>query len=125
MPLCGFEFVLLCGPSLQTLYGIFAPSLCLEAYVQSVNGTGTEGDSGVWELVGAVICFAGAAFSLAIGFVLTTRALLNATVHPRLHGVGLTLLIVGIPILILGGHFMDLRERKVDHGNRREAVISR
>jgi len=30
-----------------------------------------------------------------------------------LHGVGIVLLIVGIPILILGGHFMDLRETKV------------
>jgi len=32
---------------------------------------------------------------------------------------------VGLPILVLGGHFMDLREKKVSHGNRREAAISR
>ncbi|HZN00036.1 MAG TPA: hypothetical protein VFB70_11620 [Pyrinomonadaceae bacterium] len=78
-----------------------------------------------WEPAAAAVCFAGAVLSLAIGFVFTTGWLLNANLHPLLHGVGLFLLIVGIPILILGGHFMDLRERKVNHGNRREAAISR
>ena len=79
----------------------------------------------VWELGAAVVCFAIAVLSIAIGFVLTTGWLLNAAIHPLLHGAGLFLLIVGIPILILGGHFMDLRESKGNHGNRREAVISR
>jgi hypothetical protein len=37
----------------------------------------------------------------------------------------LVLLIAGIPIIILGGHFMDLNDRKIGHGNRRQAVISR
>src|SRR5262249_21754364 len=46
------------------------------------------------------------------GFVLTTRLLLNDQLHPLLHGVGIVLLIVGIPLLILGGHFMDLRDKK-------------
>ena len=78
-----------------------------------------------WEPAAAVVCFASAVLSIAIGFVFTTGWLLNANLHPLLHGVGLFLLIVGIPILILGGHFMDLRERKVNHGNRREAAISR
>ena len=78
-----------------------------------------------WESAAAVVCFAGAVLSLVIGFVFTTGWLLNERLHPMLHGVGLFLLIVGIPILILGGHFMDLRERKVNHGNRREAAISR
>jgi hypothetical protein len=77
------------------------------------------------ELGAAVACFASAVLSIAIGFVLTTGWLLNAALHPLLHGAGLFLLIVGIPILILGGHFMDMRESKVNHGNRREAVISR
>ena len=72
-----------------------------------------------WEQVAAVACFASAILSIAIGFVFTTGRLLNAQLHPLLHGVGLLLLIAGIPILILGGHFMDLREKK--SGNRREA----
>ncbi len=78
-----------------------------------------------WEPVAAVVCFAVAVASLAIGFVLTTGWLLDFRLHPLLHGVGLTLLILGLPILILGAHFMDLKERKVNHGGRRQAVISR
>jgi hypothetical protein len=66
-----------------------------------------------WEPLAAVVCFIVAALSLAIGFVLTTHLLLDAQRHPLLHGVGLVLLIIGLPILIVGGHFMDLREKKV------------
>ena len=72
-----------------------------------------EGGQITWEQVVAVVCFGGAVLSLAVGFVFTTGWLLNAEVHPLLHATGIVLLIVGIPILILGGHFMDLRERKV------------
>ena len=64
-----------------------------------------------WESVAAFTCFIGSFVSLATGFVLTTQAILNADLHPLLHALGLALLIIGIPILILGGHFMDLRER--------------
>jgi uncharacterized membrane protein len=78
-----------------------------------------------WEPAAAFACFVASVLSLALGFVLTTGWLLNAELHPLLHGIGLGLLIVGIPILILGGHFMDLKERKINHGNRRKAVISR
>lgn len=78
-----------------------------------------------WEPLAAVVCFAAAVLSIVIGFVLTTGWLLSAELHPLLHGVGLVLLIVGIPILILGGHFMDLKERNGNHGNRSEAAISR
>ena len=78
-----------------------------------------------WELAAALTCFISAVLSFVIGFVLTTNWLLNAQLHPLLYSLGLGLLIVGIPIMILGGHFMDLRERKIKHGNRREAVISR
>lgn len=84
-----------------------------------------NGKQVTWAPVAAVVCFAGAVLSIVIGFVLTTGWLLNAELHPLLHGVGLLLLIVGIPILILGGHFMDLGERKISHGNGREATISR
>ena len=84
-----------------------------------------DGERVTWEPVAAAVCFAGAVLSIVIGFMFTTGWLLNAELHPLLHGVGLVLLIVGIPILILGGHFMDLRERKGNHGNRRQAAISR
>jgi hypothetical protein len=66
-----------------------------------------------WEPVAAFVCFAGAVLSFGIGFVLTTGWVVNADLHPFLHGVGLTLLIIGIPILILGGHCLDLMERRV------------
>ena len=72
-----------------------------------------------WERVAAAGCFVAAILSIVIGFVFTTGRLLNAEIHPLLHSVGLFLLILGIPVLILGGHFMDLREKKA---NRREAI---
>ena len=84
-----------------------------------------ERGSGKWEPAAAVVCFIVAVVSIAIGFVLTTRRLLDFQLHPLLHDLGLALLIVGIPMLILGAHFMDLRERKVNHGHRRQAVVSR
>jgi hypothetical protein len=65
-----------------------------------------------WELLGAVTCFIAAVVFLAIGFVLTTRLLLNEQVHPLLHGIGLILLMLGIPMMLLGGHCMDLREKR-------------
>src|SRR6185369_4935654 len=66
----------------------------------------------VWEPWAAVVCFFTGALSLAIGSLLTTRWLLDEQLHPLLHTAGLILLILGIPIVILGGHFMDLREKK-------------
>ena len=65
-----------------------------------------------WEPLAAAACFLSAVVALAIGFVFTTRWLLDDHLHPLLHGLGLLLLILGIPIMILGGHFMDLRDRK-------------
>ena len=82
-------------------------------------------DAAAWDVVAAAVCFVVAVLSLAIGFVLTTRWLLDDQVHPLLHGMGLVLLVVGIPIMILGGHFMDMGERTHKHGNRREAAVSR
>ena len=66
-----------------------------------------------WEPLAAVACFIGAVLSLAIGFIFTTRWLLDDHLHPLLHAVGLVLLVIGIPIIILGGHFMDVREEKL------------
>lgn len=71
-----------------------------------------------WQEWAAALCFIAAVLSIALGFVFTTGWLLNAQIHPVLHGVGLVLLILGIPILILSGHFMDLKERKSVHGCR-------
>jgi len=65
-----------------------------------------------WEPLAAAACFVGAVLALAIGFVFTTRLLLDDHLHPVLHGLGIVLLILGIPIMILGGHFMDLRDKK-------------
>ena len=69
-----------------------------------------------WEQWAALGCFVTAILSFAIGFVFTTGSVLNAEVHPVLHSVGIVLLIVGIPMMILGGHFMDRRDRRRHHG---------
>ena len=53
-----------------------------------------------WEMLAAGVCFVVAVLSLAIGFVLTTRWLLNDQLHPLLHAVGLVLLVIGIPIML-------------------------
>jgi hypothetical protein len=68
-----------------------------------------------WEWFAAVASFVAAVLSVAIGFVLTTNWLLNANLHPALHALGIVLLIIGIPLVILGGHFMDLGEKKNKH----------
>lgn len=65
-----------------------------------------------WEPAAAFACFASSILSLALGFALTTNWLLNAVRHPYLHALGITLLIIGIPILILGGHCLDLIDKK-------------
>ncbi|HKY30022.1 MAG TPA: hypothetical protein VJM12_18920 [Pyrinomonadaceae bacterium] len=49
---------------------------------------------------------------MPFGTLLTTDWLLNAQLHPWLHAVGLTLLILAIPILLLGGHCLDLMDRQ-------------
>ena len=69
-----------------------------------------ESEPGLWEWLAAVVCFVLGGLSLAVGFVLTTDKLLDAHLHTSLHALGIVLLIVGIPVIILGGHFMDLGE---------------
>jgi len=66
-----------------------------------------------WQPVAAAFCFVGSVLALALGFVFTTGAVIDGQLHPLLHGIGLLLLIAGLPILFLGGHFMDLRENKI------------
>lgn len=83
-----------------------------------------HGEPPAWEPIAAVTCFVTGVLSLAIGCVLTTRWLLNEQLHPLLHGAGLILLVLGIPIVILGGHFMDLREKKLTKsGNKPVHVV--
>jgi len=65
-----------------------------------------------WEPWAAIACFIFGAVSLAIGGLLTTRWLLDEQLHPVLHGIGLILLIIGLPLIVLGGHCMDLQEKK-------------
>lgn len=69
-------------------------------------------ERGLWQWLAAVACFAIGSLSLAVGFVLTTDRLLDAHLHPSLHVLGIVLLIIGIPVIILGGHFMDLGEKR-------------
>ena len=72
----------------------------------------------VWELLAAGACFAVAVIALVLGFVFTTHWLLDDHIHPFLHTLGLVLLIIGIPIMMLGAHFMDLNEKKLDESRR-------
>jgi hypothetical protein len=72
----------------------------------------------VWEMVAAGACCAVAVIALALGFVFTTHWLLDDHLHPLLHTLGLVLLVAGIPIMMLGAHFMDLQEKKLDESRR-------
>ncbi len=64
-----------------------------------------------WQAIAAFVCFACALLAVLFGTLFTTGWLLNAEVHPLLHALGLLLLIVAIPILILGGHCLDLLDK--------------
>ena len=59
----------------------------------------------------ALMCFVVAVATGAIGNILTTASFVNAQQHPTLHAIGLILLILSLPILILGGHCLDLNDR--------------
>jgi len=72
-------------------------------------------EPGFWEWLAAMACFVLGVLALAVGFVLTTDKLLDAHLHPSLHAVGIVLLIIGLPVIILGGHFMDLGEKRNGH----------
>lgn len=64
-----------------------------------------------WKAIAGFACFVSAILAFLFGSLLTTGWVLNATIHPVLHALGLALLIVAIPILILGGHCFDLLEK--------------
>ena len=77
-----------------------------------------------WEPFAAGACFAVAVIALAFGFAFTTRWVLDDHLHPVLHTVGLILLMAGIPIMMLGAHFMDLQEKKLSAKSHRESTPS-
>ena len=64
-----------------------------------------------WVVI-AFCCF-GSAFVAGIsGSLLTTTWILNGQLHPWLRGLGLVCLIFTVPVFVLGGHFLDLGDRK-------------
>lgn len=65
-----------------------------------------------WHVPAAVACFALAVIAGLAGSLLTTNAIFNAHEYPTLHAVGLTLLILALPIAVLGAHCLDLMERR-------------
>jgi H+/Cl- antiporter ClcA len=72
-----------------------------------------------WQATAALICFVSSVFAGIVGSLLTTSWILSEQLHPALHAVGLALLIIAIPVLILGGHCLDLMEaerRNQDRG---------
>lgn len=60
----------------------------------------------------ALVCFTVSGLAAIGGGLLTSGWLLNAQLHPWLYDLGLMLLIVSLPILILGGHYLDLLDRR-------------
>jgi hypothetical protein len=72
-----------------------------------------------WDVT-AFSCFAGAFVAGLTGSLLTTSWFLNGQLHPRLHGLGIILLMAAIPIFLLGGHCLDLGDRKNsgEHGEK-------
>ena len=64
-----------------------------------------------WDVT-AFSCFGSAFVAGLTGSLLTTTWVLNGQLHPWLRGLGLILLILAIPIFVLGGHCLDLGDRK-------------
>lgn len=71
-----------------------------------------EHRNGSWQAVAAVACFVIAVLAGIAGTLFTTGWILKPEKHPSLHAIGIVLLILALPILVLGGHFLDLRDRK-------------
>ncbi len=74
-----------------------------------------------WELFGAALSFVAAVLTSLLGILLTTSWIVIPALHPQLRGFGILFLIVALPLLICGGHCLDLLERR---GKReREATL--
>ena len=65
-----------------------------------------------WHAPAAVACFVVAVIAGLAGSLLTTNWIVSAQEHSTLRAVGLTLLILALPIAILGAHCLDLKDRK-------------
>ncbi|HVQ38399.1 MAG TPA: hypothetical protein VMS31_12745 [Pyrinomonadaceae bacterium] len=67
-------------------------------------------DDLVFELkvVGAALSFLGAIVTGLGGILLTTSCVVVPTLHPHLRALGIGLLMVAFPLLICGGHCLDL-----------------
>jgi Putative beta-barrel porin-2, OmpL-like. bbp2 len=71
----------------------------------------TERRAFFWDVT-AFLCFGVAFVSGVVGSLVTTSWILNGQLHPWLYDLGLILLIAAIPLLLVGGHCLDLGERK-------------
>jgi hypothetical protein len=69
-----------------------------------------RGSAATWKLIGALSSFTGAVLAGFSGCVLTTSWLPGGSGHPWLYQLGTVLLIITIPLLICGGHCLDLLE---------------
>ena len=65
-----------------------------------------------WHAPAAVACFVVAVLAGLAGSLFTTNWILSAEEHSTLRAVGLTLLILALPIAILGAHCLDLKDRQ-------------
>jgi len=65
-----------------------------------------------WESLGAVFSFIGFAIAGVLGILLTTSWIVNSALHPHARGIGVVLLLVAFPLLICGGHCLDLMDRR-------------
>ena len=71
-----------------------------------------------WQAFAALACFVTAVMASVAGSLLTAEWILNAQLHPWLHTIGLILLVLALPILILGGHCLDLMELREKAGRK-------
>ena len=65
-----------------------------------------------WHAPAALACFVVAVIAVLAGSLFTTDWIMSAQAHPTLHAVGLTLLILALPIAMLGAHCLDLKDRR-------------
>jgi hypothetical protein len=85
-----------------------------ELYVASRRG------KWMWQAAGAVFGLAGGIAAAILGTLLWASAWLlgDASNGLSLHGVGSTLLLSTIPLLVVGGHCLDLLEKRVEKSGR-------
>ncbi len=65
-----------------------------------------------WESLGAALSFVGFAATALLGFLLTSSWIVVPALHPSLRGLGTVFLMAAFPLLICGGHCLDLIDRR-------------